>query len=50
MVKAMIRLAELNMDELAGVVSRYPWFSAARLELCERMASMSGSDWGLEQY
>ncbi|MGN1215892.1 MAG: hypothetical protein ACI4TJ_06565 [Candidatus Cryptobacteroides sp.] len=38
------------MDELAGVVQHYPWFSAARLELCARMASMSGSDWGLEQY
>ncbi|MGN0202350.1 MAG: hypothetical protein ACI399_05530 [Candidatus Cryptobacteroides sp.] len=46
----MMDLSELNMDELAGVVRLYPWFPAARLELCERMASMSGSDWGLEQY
>lgn len=38
------------MDELAGVISLYPWFSAARVELCERMSSVGGSDWGVEQY
>lgn len=43
-------LARLSMDELAGVISLYPWFSAARVELCERMSSVGGSDWGVEQY
>jgi hypothetical protein len=37
------------MDELAGVVNLYPWYGAARVELCRRMARM-GEDWGEEQY
>ena len=38
------------MDALAGVIRAYPWFGAARVELCRRMASLGGSDWGVEQY
>ena len=47
---ARIELGSLSMDELAGVISLYPWFSAARVELCERMASVGGNDWGVSQY
>jgi hypothetical protein len=43
-------LKSLNMDELAGLISLCPWFGAARVELCERMASIGGSDWGVAQY
>ena len=38
------------MDELASVIKAWPWFGAARRELCERMSKIGGSDWGKEQY
>ena len=34
-----IDLKNLTLEELSGVVSLYPWFSAARGELCRRMAA-----------
>ena len=37
MVKA-IDIHALNLEELNGVVSLYPWYGGARKELCERMA------------
>ena len=43
-------LKSLTMDELNGVIHAYPWFGAARIELCERMSKMGGSEWGKEQY
>ena len=36
---AAIDLKDLTLEELSGVVSLYPWFSAARTELCRRMAA-----------
>ena len=45
-----IDLKKLNLDELVGVVNLYPWFGAARKELCERMSRMGGDVWGEEQY
>jgi len=45
-----ISLRNLNMDELTGVVNLYPWFGAARKELCSRMVKMGGSEWGKAQY
>ena len=47
---AVAKLNSLTVDELAGVINLYPWFGAARRELCERMARMGGSEWGKEQY
>ena len=44
-----IDIHTLTMDELAGVVNLNPWYGAARVELCRRMARM-GEDWGEEQY
>ena len=41
-------LKTLNMEELAGVVNIYPWFGAARKELCVRMAGLGA--WGESQY
>ena len=38
------------MDELTGVITLYPWFGAARRELCERMSKIGGSEWGKKQY
>lgn len=38
------------MEELAGVVSLYPWFGGARKELCRRMAAAGGDGWGESQY
>ena len=33
-------ISTLSLDELIGVVSLYPWFGSARMELCRRMNSM----------
>ena len=43
-------LKSLTTDELAWVINVYPWFGAARRELCERMSKVGGSEWGKEQY
>ena len=43
-------IGSLTMEELAGVITLYPWFGAARRELCERMAKAGGSEWGKAQY
>ena len=45
-----IDIKKLNLDELVGVVNLYPWFSGARVELCERMSNMGGDVWGVSQY
>ena len=45
-----INLKSLTLDELVGTVSLYPWFGAARKELCLRMSRLGGSDWGDAQY
>ena len=40
-----IDIHRLTLDELAGVVNLYPWYGAARVELCRRM----GADWGPQE-
>ena len=35
-----IDIHALNLEELTGVVNIYPWFGAARMELCVRMQQM----------
>jgi len=45
-----INIKTLTLDELVGVVNLYPWYGAARKELCYRMARLGGDAWGLEQY
>ena len=45
-----MNLKSLTMDELTGVINRYPWFGAARKELCVRMSKVGGSEWGKAQY
>ena len=45
-----MNLGALTMDELTGVINRYPWFGAARKELCVRMSKVGGSEWGKAQY
>ena len=45
-----IDLKSLTLDELVGTVGLYPWFGAARKELCLRMSRLGGSDWGDAQY
>ena len=44
-----IDIRKLTFDELVGVVSLYPWFGGARMELCERMRKM-GDGLGETQY
>ena len=44
-----IDIRKLNIDELVGVVSLYPWFGGARKELCRRMSGMS-EGWDVAQY
>ena len=44
-----IDIHTLTLDELAGVVNLYPWYGAARVEMCRRMSVM-GEDWGEEQF
>ena len=43
-------IKSLTMNELTGVIKAFPWFGAARVELCERMSKMGGGEWGKEQY
>ncbi len=45
-----IDIKKLTFDELAGVVSLYPWYGAARKELCLRMSRMGGDAWGKAEY
>ena len=45
-----IHLKDLALDELVGTVRLYPWFGAARKELCQRMSRLGGADWGDAQY
>lgn len=45
-----INLKALTLDELTGVVNLYPWYGSARKELCRRMASSGGENWGKEQF
>ena len=49
-MESATNLKSLSMDELTGVITVYPWFGAARMELCERMAKVGGNEWGKEQY
>ena len=44
-----IDLKKLNLDELVGVINLYPWFGAARSELCTRMGRM-GEGWSDAQF
>ena len=50
MVNDILRLESLNLEEVAGVVSIYPWFGAARKELCRRMAELGPGAWSDERY
>ena len=50
MVNGHIDLARLNLDELNGVVNLYPWFGAARKELCRRMSELGEGAWSDERY
>ncbi len=45
-----LTLASLSMDELAGVLNRYPWYGGAHMELCRRMVRSGGGSWGVAQY
>ena len=45
-----IELHNLTIEELSGVVNLYPWYGAARKELCRRMAKTSGDSWGEAQF
>ncbi|MGN1210318.1 MAG: hypothetical protein ACI4TM_01420 [Candidatus Cryptobacteroides sp.] len=45
-----INLNSLSIDELAGVVNLYPWFAAARKQLCVKMNALGGNSWGDMQY
>ena len=43
-------LRALNLDELTGVVNLYPWYAAARLDLCRRMFAMGENAWSEEEF
>ena len=45
-----IDIHTLTLDELAGVVNLYPWYGAARVEMCRRMSRMGGDSWGEDQF
>ena len=45
-----LTLSSLSMDELAGVLNRYPWYGGAHMELCRRMVRSGGGSWGVAQY
>ena len=48
-MESYIDLKKLNLDELVGVINLYPWFGAARVELCRRM-NHSEAGWGETQF
>ena len=50
MVGNHISLQALTLDELTGVVNLYPWFAAARMELCKRMYAMGPDAWTEEEF
>ena len=50
MVTGRNNLDTLSLDELAGVVNLYPWFAAARKDLCLRMSRLGGEGWGDRDY
>ena len=45
-----IDIKKLSIDDLAGVVNLYPWFGAARKELCLRMSQIGGRGWSESDY
>ena len=44
MAGGTIDLKRLTVEELSGVINIYPWFGAARKELCERTAAVAGAE------
>ena len=50
MVNDFIDIHALNMEELHGVISLYPWFGGARTELCRRMSALGKGAWSDEGY
>lgn len=50
MVDGNINIKALSIKELAGIVNLYPWYGAARKELCLRMSRLGGDDWGERDY
>ena len=47
---SLIDLKKLNLEELTGVVSLYPWFALARVELCRRMVRLGDEGWPPEKF
>ena len=45
-----IDIHTLTLDELTGVVNLYPWYAAARLELCRRMFAMGENAWSEDEF
>ena len=41
-MEGFIDIKKLNLDELIGIITLYPWFGGARRELCARMSKMGG--------
>ena len=39
-MEGFIDIKKLNLDELMGIITLYPWFGGARRELCARMSKM----------
>ena len=50
MVGNHISLQTLTLDELTGVVNLYPWYAAARMELCKRMFALGPDAWTEEEF
>ena len=50
MVTDCIDITTLNLGELSGVVSLYPWYAGARMELCRRMAALGEEAWDSSKY
>ena len=50
MVENVIKLKELNLKELNGVVNIYPWYGVARKELCRRMSELGEGAWSDGKY
>ena len=49
-MEGYIDIKKLTLDELMGIINLYPWFGAARFELCSRMAAMGDAAMSEEQF
>ncbi len=49
-MEGFVKLRNLQLDALASIVGKYPWFGVAQKILCDKMSETGGAQWGEAQY